>query len=165
MKLREYKKLAPRTCYDIGQTIHNATVYTERKHRLHMQSGIITEVGEVLDLYKKRMMYGKSFTHEMLVDEFGDWGWYVINWIPEWEEVKWPKKIINPLPDTESIIEAFEFYMPVFASDWTEAFETWWIFSKFLGLDTGEVFDYNIKKLNERFPDKFDPKKARSRNS
>ena len=44
MTLREYQEQAARTCPDLGSLERNL---------LHMEVGIFTEMGEILDIFKK----------------------------------------------------------------------------------------------------------------
>jgi len=43
---------------------------------LHAYMGLITEVGELVDTFKKHIFYGKEIDHENLVEELGDLFWY-----------------------------------------------------------------------------------------
>lgn len=45
---------------------------------IHMILGIITELGELADIYKKRMAYGKEIDEVNEKEELGDILWYVI---------------------------------------------------------------------------------------
>lgn len=44
---------------------------------MHAMIGIGTEAGEVQDLFKKRIMYGKTVQTSDFVDELGDLLWYI----------------------------------------------------------------------------------------
>ena len=43
---------------------------------LHAYMGLMTEVGELVDTFKKHIFYGKEIDHENLVEEMGDLFWY-----------------------------------------------------------------------------------------
>lgn len=44
---------------------------------LHAYMGLTTEVGELVDTFKKHIFYGKEIDHENLVEEMGDLFWYI----------------------------------------------------------------------------------------
>lgn len=52
--------------------------YPERVNMraLHAYMGLTTEVGELVDTFKKHIFYGKEIDHENLVEEMGDLFWY-----------------------------------------------------------------------------------------
>lgn len=63
----EYVQLANRTAKPL-----------EREQQLaHARMGIITEVGELTDLYKRHLIYGKDFDTANLKEEIGDICWYI----------------------------------------------------------------------------------------
>lgn len=66
MKFNEYIELASRTCKPMSNVDHVS----------HMCLGIIGELGEVVDLYKKHWAYDKPLDRDALVEEFGDILWY-----------------------------------------------------------------------------------------
>lgn len=50
---------------------------TENVRLLHAAIGACTEVGELQDLIKKKVIYGKEIDKDKLVDELGDVLWYL----------------------------------------------------------------------------------------
>lgn len=52
--------------------------YPERidMRALHAYMGLTTEVGELVDTFKKHIFYGVKLDHENLVEEMGDLFWY-----------------------------------------------------------------------------------------
>lgn len=46
---------------------------------LHCIMGMETEVGELIDAYKKHLFYGKPLDHTNIQEEIGDLMWYVAN--------------------------------------------------------------------------------------
>jgi NTP pyrophosphatase (non-canonical NTP hydrolase) len=66
----EYQKLASRTC---------AKLETPRLDSTHMMLGVVTEIGEVLDIYKKNIAYGKEMDKVNLGEELADIAWYIAN--------------------------------------------------------------------------------------
>ena len=56
-----------------------SSLETEFDDQLHMVLGIVTEAGELADIYKKTFAYGKPFDEIAVVEELGDLMWYVMN--------------------------------------------------------------------------------------
>lgn len=50
-----------------------------QKDNMHMILGMVTEVGELADVFKKNMAYGKEIDWTNVYEELGDLMWYVIN--------------------------------------------------------------------------------------
>ncbi len=69
MTPNEYQKLALRT-----ENTPNIGPYPRVLHGL---LGMATEIGELLDLYKKHLIYGKPFDRINLLEEVGDTYWYI----------------------------------------------------------------------------------------
>ena len=70
--LKEYQELAARTCADLG---------SKRLNNLHMKMGLITELAEAIDVYKKKIAYKKDIDYVNLQEELiGDVFWYAVNY-------------------------------------------------------------------------------------
>lgn len=70
MNLRDYQREAFRTRPDLLYDLHN---------NLHMILGIITESGELADVYKKLIAYDKQVDLVNVREELGDIMWYLVN--------------------------------------------------------------------------------------
>ena len=70
MKADTYCELASRTDAPIGNTYSNL-------HAVHMIMGMVTEVGELQDVYKKHLAYGKPIDEVNEKEEIGDLMWYI----------------------------------------------------------------------------------------
>lgn len=72
MDLRQYQVEAERT---------NAKLGTEYKYltELHMLMGMATEVGELIDVFKKNLAYGKDIDWVNVGEEVADIQWYIVN--------------------------------------------------------------------------------------
>lgn len=68
--LAEYQQLASRTCPDLG---------SPERNMFHMNSGIITEVGEAIDPIKKFIAYNKPIDVVNIGEEIADCAWYIAN--------------------------------------------------------------------------------------
>ena len=68
MKLLEYKGLALRTA-----------AKSDSKHQdlMHAASGLVTEIGEIVDQYKRAIFYKKEYDLTHLLEEVGDVMWYL----------------------------------------------------------------------------------------
>ncbi len=82
---------------------------------IHMLMGMMTEVGELIDVYKKNLAYGKDIDITNVKEEIGDLMWYIAG------------------------------------------------FCKYNNFDLTEILQTNIEKLKQRYPDKFDSKRAINR--
>jgi len=69
MTLAQYKQ-------ECGRTL--APLET-REQNLHMVLGMVTEVGELADVYKRKLAYGKAEDFTNVKEEIGDLMWYVVN--------------------------------------------------------------------------------------
>src|SRR6478609_1604207 len=70
MTIEQYKIEAARTCPSLGSTYNDLA---------HMNCGIATEFGEILDQLKRKIAYNKEIDLVNLEEEIGDVAWYVIN--------------------------------------------------------------------------------------
>jgi NTP pyrophosphatase (non-canonical NTP hydrolase) len=70
MDLKEYQQKASRTL---------AATETHLTDNLHMSIGIVTEAGEIADVFKKHIAYGKEIDWVNVKEEIGDVMWYIAN--------------------------------------------------------------------------------------
>lgn len=70
MNIKEYSEAIKRTRADLK--------YKE-KDNLHMILGIVTESGELADVFKKDMAYNKKVDWVNVSEEIGDLLWYICN--------------------------------------------------------------------------------------
>jgi hypothetical protein len=78
--LDEYQKLAARTLPDLTEFYVGRTMIDnihEDANIVHCIYGVDTELGEILDLYKKSFAYRKSFDRTNLLEEVCDIMWYL----------------------------------------------------------------------------------------
>lgn len=68
MKINEYVKWTENTC---------ATLDTRKEDIVHMLFGIITEAGELTDIFKKSLAYGKEVDWVNVNEELGDLMFYI----------------------------------------------------------------------------------------
>lgn len=67
MNIQEYQKLAARTLPRLSN---------EQEDIQHMLFGMMTELGELVDTYKKHYAYGKELDMVNVMEEMGDIMWY-----------------------------------------------------------------------------------------
>lgn len=70
MNLKQYSELASRTDAPLDDTY-------DKLHSVHMVMGMQTEVGELVDVYKKNLAYGKPIDEVNEKEEIGDLMWYI----------------------------------------------------------------------------------------
>lgn len=73
MDFREYTKLTAKT-----ESLHTESGKKFSKHErsIHMCIGLITEIGEVMDAYKKHLYYHQHLDLDNIKEEMGDIMWY-----------------------------------------------------------------------------------------
>lgn len=70
MDIKTYQELIKKTLSSLD---------TPLSDQIHMVLGIVTEAGELADIYKKTLAYGKPFDEVAVVEELGDLFWYILN--------------------------------------------------------------------------------------
>lgn len=163
MKIQEYQIEAKRTLVELD----NAD-----KDRQHMLMGIISEIGEIVDVYKKKLAYNKPFDKINLKEECADVTWYLVNWATIEDEFLETPEIDNSFIDEDSTVEIdiiFDFLINegLHLGRIQQTLNRWYTTCLKLGL-TQEEFEQglenNIEKLKIRFPEKFTKENALNRN-
>ena len=70
----QYLQASERTENKFPDGIH---LSTEQAEILHGVLGVVTEAGEIADVLKKHLIYGKTLDKVNLKEELGDVAWYV----------------------------------------------------------------------------------------
>ena len=78
MELKRYGELAKTTLAKTEGEYEHLTA-------LHMVMGMTTEVGELVDVFKKNMAYGKPIDWVNVEEEIGDLMWYIVNFCTEYD--------------------------------------------------------------------------------
>jgi len=161
--LEEYQTHAQRTCADLGN---------KKLNNLHMKMGLITELAEAIDVYKKKIAYKKDIDYVNLQEELiGDVLWYAVNYCrinkiklpvmpeallesqkPSYTDEQYVKHLIDflklsmkPKKNISSLIIKI------------------YILSVYLNFDFYQSLTNNINKLMVRYPEKFDVNNAVNR--
>lgn len=178
MTFKEYRSLAPATL----------NVQEDKNDNLlHMQMGIVSEIGEMVDVMKATMFYGREFDKVHFIEEMGDAIWYLSNKMNmlELTDIK--------EPTLEYMHEIFTYDETVLTSEkdklhFSFSMLTKIMFANFIpfpeepafengefvmaalffvchinDIDFNEVLDTNIAKLKARYGEKFDAYKANNR--
>lgn len=176
MSLIEYYDKCQRTCPDLGSFY---------KNQLHMYLGVYTEVGELLDAFKKYLVYGKPFDLVNVSEEFGDICWYMFNELafltnnhPDSREKI--VSMLNQMYTTFTIIEErgkeknddledlsqgiMTFLMEFNDMDFPTRLSCLYKLLFELNLNIGNILEKNISKLQIRYPEKFTQELAINRN-
>lgn len=145
----------------------------------HMVSGVITEIGEIVDAHKKHLAYGKTFDSVNEQEELGDTWWYLAGLM---EDCSFPCDGEN-LFSLESVTSQDIGFLDLFflvsqglieyceadrnttktvalacIMDFLHAYATQ------RGYSTEKIWEANINKLRKRYGDKFSSKRAIDRN-
>ena len=168
MTIEEFQKKAARTCPSLGTK--DADIY-------HMAMGVFTELGELVDAYKKNFAYGKVLDMINVKEEIGDAYWYTVNWLRiNGTNISTKADSFVRIPpgsalNEGSVIPKACMYVsgaitlcisdPASVSQLLATLDT---ICKSLGFNRELIFRNNINKLIQRFPDKFTEEKALNRN-
>jgi len=174
----EYQGLAARTCPNLG---------TEQGlNERHMNLGIITEVGEALDIFKKFLAYKKPMDLVNLGEELADIAWYIVNKC-RFEELILDDNFDEVLAETKELVDTKMFTqegLPIELK--TEAILTMLLvpycapvsnmfsapiiqlamlshIASWFDLDFFQCLTNNIEKLKVRYPEKFTEEAAQNR--
>ena len=161
--LKEYQEFAARTCADLGK---------KKLNNFHMKMGLITELVEAIDVYKKKIAYKKDIDYVNLQEELiGDVLWYAVNYCrinkitlpimpedlsdyqkPSYSDEEYAQTLMNllklalkPKKNISMLI------IKIF------------VISVYLRFDFYQSLTNNINKLMVRYPEKFDTDKAINR--
>lgn len=174
----EYQGLAARTCPNLPG---------EHENERHMNLGVITEIGEVLDIFKKNLAYGKAIDVINLGEELADITWYIVNKcrfneLPLDDDFTAVKTELKELLDTQMfseqglskdlkaealmhpLLQAYcgptnnMFNAPIVQLAILANIAEWY------ELDFFQLLTNNIDKLKVRYPEKFTEEAALNRN-
>lgn len=174
----EYQGLAARTCPSLGTE--------ESLDERHMNLGVLTEIGEALDIFKKFLAYKKPIDLVNLGEELADIAWYIVNKC-RFEELLLDDNFDDVLADTKELIDNRMFTengLPIELK--TEAVLTILLstycapvnnifnapiiqlamlyhIASWFDLDFFQCLTNNIEKLKVRYPEKFTEEAAQNR--
>lgn len=80
LDLQSYTQAAARTCPSLGKISGAPDVQNYALlDNLHMTVGMVTEVGELVDVFKKNLAYNKPIDWVNVEEEVADVMWYLVN--------------------------------------------------------------------------------------
>jgi NTP pyrophosphatase (non-canonical NTP hydrolase) len=174
----EYTNLANRTLADLG---------SKEKNLMHMELGFKTELGELLDVFKKNLAYGKDIDWVNVGEEIADYCWYSVgylffmlqsgnslpkkdyfNYIEERTKdavVVAKKQLVTDKIEVRdpSVASAIIFNISSRLDGTLEDVAYLAGFCVFADLDFWQILTNNIEKLKVRFPEKFTEENAVNR--
>ena len=167
--IEQYQFYARATMPDLGSL---------EKNVLHMHMGIITEVGELADAYKKKFAYGKVLDLTNVSEEWADVMWYIAGL--QHLTKKFTFEALNPIrqsPQTwetlfgndndetlVSIRAVNAFSYSLYGTRGFNYFFNFWMYvGERLGIDMMQALTNNINKLHFRYKGKFDEYLAQNR--
>lgn len=172
MTYNEYQIAASRTCVTLATTELDAR---------HMRMGVMSEIGELVDAYKKELAYGKTIDLINIGEEWADVAWYLGN-----EANRLGITLIEIADFTVHFHKDFDIehcllgFMSEFVTsqhdypDYTKEdleiitlnmFNCWvYIGKEILKIDTNKALENNIAKLKARYPNSFTQEAALNRN-
>lgn len=168
--LEQYQFYARATMPDLGSI---------EKNVLHMHMGIITEVGELADAYKKNFAYGKALDLINISEEWADVMWYVVclqhikgdftllplNPISAATLADWEGLFKNDKEEVLVSVRAVNaFSYSLYSKRGFNYFLNFWMYvGDRLGIDKMQALTNNINKLHFRYKGKFDEYLAQNR--
>lgn len=172
MTYNEYQIAASRTC---------ASLANDKLNARHMKMGVISEIGELVDAYKKELAYGKTIDLVNISEEWADVSWYLGNEANRLKvELQEVIDFTTEFPDDFNIEDSLLGFTGEFATVQhecstytkelleeviTNMFNCWvYIGKEFLKIDTNKALENNIAKLKARYPNSFTQEAALNRN-
>lgn len=160
MNLTEYVKESRRTFTKLE---------TVEMDMFHLESGITSEYGEIIDILKRNVAYQKEIDINHLKEEIGDYFWYVANLIyldeqiveSEIEEIFNMWNMYQNSISSEILGKPFYEVIPTFNEQNNLTVVLYLV--KLFNLELEEILHLNIEKLKVRFPDGFTKEKALTR--
>lgn len=171
MDWNKYQKAAFRT---------NANLDSQGENLRHMMLGMATEIGELVDVFKKWMAYGKEIDWKNVKEECGDFNWYVAGYA-EFTELDLDASIAKmsnsyhpKVEDVGIILDEMIVSMGKFASSYKtpllaiehlrRLLTAFFHFLSHYDIDYWRLLENNIEKLQTRYPEKFTTHHATQRN-
>lgn len=165
ISLEQYKTFASRTNADMGSKDLNTD---------HMISGIITEIGELNDIYKKELAYKKEVDVVNVIEEWADQMWYLANeslnknykFQPEQNYLDFFRRTLKNKTNIQLTgIESIRILnSAMFKKDYLTMYVSYLFYiAERLDINVLDALTKNILKLAKRFGSKFSEIKALNR--
>lgn len=124
---------------------------------LHCKAGVLGELGEIIDCYKKKLFTPDRYKEGSEVEEWADGLWYIAAWFTISQKVmNTDASIAGEFLDDASKLRVLVNDAPMVASlvrrNKLEILRTeWFHLAAFLGIDTEKAMRNNIDKLKKRY--------------
>jgi NTP pyrophosphatase (non-canonical NTP hydrolase) len=159
MNLKEYEKISRRTL-NINGTFEN-----------NYKLGMIGELGEIADMIKKHKFQGHELDREKFKEEIGDFMWYYVKYLTlQGMRDKRFKKLENHIKRTNKTenLDIIIYSLNNISKDMFKNFADFAIgyvadLISFSNFTLNEILEYNIEKLNKRYPDGFTQERSVNR--
>lgn len=170
MTYQEYQIAASRTCVSLATTELDAR---------HMFLGVFSELGEMVDIYKKELAYGKTIDTVNLSEEWADVSWYLANEATRLKAILTVKKVdlfpyiviedaffamLHGFLNHQDLERSHNISLESMQFNIIHCFNQWVNVGKSLKIDTNKALENNIAKLKARYPEKFTQEAALNRN-
>jgi len=162
MILKDYQEQANRTCPNLGW---DGDI---NKDHLHMKLGVITEVAEIIEIFKRHLAYGKDIDLVNLSEECADVSWYIAN-----DATFCGIVLDNTLSNSpqytsnydiiDDLIKLKEHFCHNYIAYHVGLLKTLKGICDFYKVDYFQSLENNIAKLKVRYPDKFSKELALNR--
>lgn len=171
MNLEQYMSESARTFANLDKP---------NKDWLHLVSGLITELGEFTDIFKRNIAYNKELDKVNMSEEWADFMWYMSNIASnnKWNFAIDNSKLLGLIADNaqeeyDHDIAHLIGVVPVLSEflyfDNEESFEyllhVWYVVANKFEIDVEKSLENNIAKLKVRYPEKFSTENALNRNT
>lgn len=153
MNWNEYLEASSRTCPNLGD---------KKSNLRHMNWGIETEKGELVDIFKRNLAYKKEIDLVNVFEELGDILWYEagrhrLNFS---HDLMWVSMLDKNITNLYNIVDV--------TINWPNTADTRvlvQLYADHYGWSMEDIMETNIEKLKRRFPDKFTESNAIDRNT
>lgn len=167
MDITTYQGLAQKTLKELPPEMHV----------LHMYMGLVGELGELVDAYKKHYIYGKPLDVANIREELGDLFWYAVNLYGGVVKLTplgrmYDVRLLSELPHEEacmSLLNDVEDTLRVvhlipYVKSMADIIPNLHALTLRAGLTVEEVLQTNYDKLAKRYGDKYSDEAAINRN-
>ena len=170
MTYQEYQIAASRTCVSLETNELNAR---------HMFLGVFSELGEMIDIYKKELAYGKSIDTVNLSEEWADVSGYLANEATRLKAILVYKEValfpyiviedaffgmLHGFLNHQDLERSHNISLESMQFNIIHCFNQWVNVGKSLKIDTNKALENNIAKLKARYPHQFESELALNRN-
>jgi NTP pyrophosphatase (non-canonical NTP hydrolase) len=171
--IEDYGLMASKTCADLGLL---------SKNNMHMVMGVTTEIGEMIDAYKKHLVYKKTFDIVNVMEELADAMWYLVNYtrinnlnLPDLTNIRRYKLLsketfVDKWEIVDELLLTLEYFLKNPKTNYFKTIIKLYVLTEIINrMDNSSItffsaLEKNIRKLMVRYPNKFSEFHAENRN-